>query len=257
MPIIRPRSTLKGALLLVACAVSACTGDDGASEPAPSNDAAALDATPAEADMIADGGAPDLAPDATPDAELARVQLQNVLEIGRCENARRIYPALPDEVGHWALERLTPTDTPTLVDGIVYQMFGVDEEEGPFCRSGLPHRVFALVAPEGPPPEGPSDTDDYRTFEITLPESPLEAADVPFDPPFVLDEGDALFVGVEMAAEADTSLCIAACRPLGGALRNRSYWSNATAEPYPWGDLVVDFGLSENFTIRAYGRAPR
>lgn len=257
MPNIRSRPMPKRALLLILCAVAACTDEGGADEPVPPSDAEALDMAPDEPDMSADGGAPDLAPHATPDAELARVQLQNVLEIGRCENARRIYPALPDEVGHWALERLTPTDTPTLVDGVVYQLFGVDEKEGPFCRSGVPHRAFAVVTPDGAPPDSPSTADGYRTFEISLPESPLEAADVPFDPPMILNDGDALFVGVEMTAEADTSLCIAACRPLGGGLRNRSYWSNATAEPYPWGDLVADFDLAENFTIRAYGRVPR
>lgn len=221
-------------------------------------DAAALDEGPVDA-APADAVPADLTPpDATPgDADLVPVVLEDVRPLGVCDTPRRVYPLLPDEAGHWAVERLVPEATPTIVEGVQYQLVGPDPDEGPQCRTALPHRVFVTVGPDGAPPAAPSAGERFREFDMRLPDQLLVGADVVFETPVVLHAGEALFVGIEMAAQVEDehSLCLGACSD--SALVARSYWSNSTDEPFPWGDLVADFGLTENYTIRAYGRAPR
>lgn len=241
-------------------------GDEGDNDAA--HDGGAADVAPGASDIGADAVPRDAQPtdlrppdamldgSAEPDAALAPTTLENVAPLGPCENPRRVYPLLPDEAGHWALERLVPTTTPAIIDRIQYQLLGTDADEGPHCRSGLPHRIQVFVAPDGPPPQRPSRLEQYRSFATTLDEGGLQAYDLPLDPPVTIREGDALFVALEMVADlkSGTSICIGACQ---ASVPERSYWSNAVEEPYPWGDLVEDFGLADNYTIRALGMAPR
>lgn len=193
------------------------------------------------------GGLLDEGPDgAMPDAMAGHITLENHPE--DCAPTAIVGAFLPDELGHWAAERLEPPSTPFLVDTIEYHLSGPTADTAQ-CATGVPHRVFVVSAPGAGPPASPAALESYRTFDVSPPEAASWVSELELDPPLVVGAGEALFVGVEAGtAVAGTQLCIVICPdPVPGV----SFWSNSATAPYPWADLL-DFDIW-NLSIRAHG----
>jgi hypothetical protein len=90
-----------------------------------------------------------------------------------------------------------------------------------------------------------SDADPTATLDRLV--------DHPLDEPIVLEEGQHLYVAVEMVREAFTGniLCVSACDN-EAAEADRNYWSNAATPPYSWATLS-SFGINVNAELFALG----
>lgn len=163
-------------------------------------------------------------------------------------------PILPEEAGHYAATTLTPTVYPFTVERVRYNIRGPGYK--PSCSTAIAHEVQVYVQQASKPPPKPSET-AASFVTIAMPAEAMteqfRTIDLPLAQPIVLEEGDRLVVAVEMAAAADleTGLCIRSC--FDDAVANVDWWSNAADEPFAWGDLIVDFGFDNNFSIQAIG----
>ena len=72
----------------------------------------------------------------------------------------------------------------------------------------------------------------------------------PLAMPIVLNQGEHLFVAVEIARIGKQSVCVTICKGVPGT-KNRNYWSTS---PIPYQLHVIgDYGSDENLRIGALG----
>jgi len=169
-----------------------------------------------------------------------------------CESPDYIFPLLPGEAGHWAATTLTPSAYPFEVQRVVYDLTG--GAAGGQGNNSFAHDVAVFVS-DVPEPDGSPSTSAaiYQLYSQPEDAAAAEArtVDIELSSPIVLEDGQSIIVAVQMAAEGDQSLCLAACFDTGG-IPETDWWSNAAAEPFPWADLTK-FGFGSSFTTRAIG----
>lgn len=170
-----------------------------------------------------------------------------------CKEDDYVFPLLPAEAGHWAATTLTPSVYPYEVQSVAYELSG--GAAGGQCNNSFAHQVAIFVS-DGPQPDAaPSmNAGGYVAYPIDEDPAATEArlVELELDAPIVLEDGQSIVVAVQLTAEGDSSLCIAACFDTGG-LPELDWWSNAVDEPFSWADMVADFGFPSNFTIQAFG----
>jgi hypothetical protein len=178
------------------------------------------------------------------------------LELGvqACSEERSsvVRPFLPDEESHRLLARF---ESP--VDGVLctvrYLLVGAFNPNEPDarCRSHLRHRVQVFASREPTPARDPTDVVEFvaeKAFredgELYNERGRLNSFDTEDGGPILfLDEGDYIFVSIEMAAdEGSTHLCVALCAD-GQPSPRETWWSQAREPPFSWTELD-NFGLS-------------
>src|SRR6185503_4015528 len=112
--------------------------------------------------------------------------------------------ANPENVGHWYGARLTPPATPFTVTAVQYTLIGGGE-----CDNGLAHQVQVWVeAADAPAAEPP----DATIADVAAGESAegVRVVRVDLEDAIVVDEGESLFVAVEMTGDDVGRLCVGA-----------------------------------------------
>jgi len=158
----------------------------------------------------------------------------------------------PGEEGHLAAARLTPAVYPFQVLYVRY-LIGDGEAGSVDCDSTLAHQLTLYVSSDAAPPESPNPV--YSTTIPTADPSEIghEGRVVKHDltPPLILNEGEHLFVAIELAGVHPDVMCLPVNDedPYEG---DRNYWSTAVAAPYGWVQLD-SFGLVGSIMVSAYG----
>lgn len=118
------------------------------------------------------------------------------------------------------------------------------------------HDVLVLVSSEATPGATPSaDMTLVDTLHVPLLDGTAGALEVELTEPIVLEEGEVLYVAIQMAVEGDATLCIGACSD-SPALEGVDFWSGSSSEPYPWIEWTQYVGPVNNLTTRAFGYGP-
>ena len=164
-----------------------------------------------------------------------------------CKSWSAVMP-LAGEEGQLAAARLTPTSWPYDVEKVVYQLLH-GETEGVECNAGRSHRVeiFAAVGPT--PPTSPVDALVAVTEEAEVQDTERLVV-VDLEPPLTLEQGEDLFVAVELTGIYPDVGCLSMCVD-GPTHDDRNWWSNATGEPYSWAELS-GYGVQGNLVVVAY-----
>ncbi len=163
-----------------------------------------------------------------------------------CASVRKVF-ALAEEDGHRLAVRLTPPSWPFEVRQLRYHLVAEDD-----CRRNLTHKVQAYVGTGDAPPASGSPV---RSFTRKLPKGPkAERAElIDLDTPIILEEGEHLFVSIEMQHNSNGKrICVPACSVGGTYVPGRTWWSNAASAPYPWQELG-EFGIRVKPRIGASG----
>ena len=236
--------------LALALSVTAGCGDDDDAVPGDGDADADADAdsdadTDADADADADGDADadaDSDADADGDADHGLVVVSNVDHDCLAENS---VIALPENGGHRAAVRLTPPATPFTVVSVRWVLAGGGDQ----CANGLAHRTEVWVEPAVAPAASP-DVLAFVETEASAGEPGPRVFELTLADPIVLNDGDSLYVSVEMVVADAELICFAAC---GDEFEeDRNYWSNATAAPYDWAALAT-FGVDLQLDASAVG----
>ncbi len=152
----------------------------------------------------------------------------------------------PAEAGFWAAARLEPASLPFTVEAVAYQL-----SAGAGCSTGIGHRVIAFVGDSNRPAAEPS-----RLATWAIPSDQAVAGPrtrrLVLDEPRVLEDGEQLYVAVEMPIVDGQSLCLSVCPENDRS--DTAWWSNAAAAPYGWVELE-SFGLKGEIRISALGHA--
>jgi hypothetical protein len=205
---------------------------------------------------------PDAPTTDTPDAPTSAtpVALQNVPSLASCPGVDgfSIAPVIPAEVGHLAAARLAPDSYPVDITSVGYDLAAPQGSAD--CDLSLAHAVEVYVDSGVAPAMRPSAGTLVHRFDVPAGPATNHAVELDLPEPVRLTTGQSLFVAVKLTGNDATNptraLCIAACRIPAGAISDVDYWSNAAVEPYPWADMVDDFGFTYNYTIRAAGTRP-
>jgi len=159
-----------------------------------------------------------------------------------------LYPGSTD-VGYRAAVKLVPEGWPFRVKKIRYLLEGGTSGDIQ-CRPDLAHRVDLYVATSSSPP---ADGEVVHQFEI--PDASGDLSDRTIYehvyPEIELDNGQYLFVSVEMVGEYPDVLCLSLCYdpPVESS---GSWWSHAAEPPYSWATLESD-GVEADIFIEADG----
>lgn len=194
-----------------------------------------------------DASVPDVAPPDLPQPDLPVTKL---LSNGSCGSST-LYPVSPGptEDGHLAAARLTPKSYPFTVTQIRYALLPAVPSVP--CDTGLAHRVEVFVDKATAPPASPTAT---RTFNNPKVPNGTTFRVITHDviPPIVLQQGDQLYVAVELRYDSASSFsCLRSCWDTT-APTDRDYWSNAKTSPYPWVKLS-SFGVTAFYSTQAVG----
>jgi hypothetical protein len=164
---------------------------------------------------------------------------------------------LPDEEGYFVAARLTPPSYPFVVTQLQYTLLGNYTELGYLCSNILEHQVAVEVS-TAPTPDNDPETSGTLIGSITVPagvtmtderlvEINLEPSDT-----IVLQEGQHIFISVELAGTDTEMICLGLCMDNG--IGDRNYWSNSAIIPYSWVPLEsFGAGYFSNFKIEATG----
>jgi hypothetical protein len=186
--------------------------------------------------------------------ELAQDTLRNqsLAYPGRCTpSSLMVIQPYPEEHQHWGASRLTPSEYPFEVDAIQIELEHTPDTTG--CRANSPRTVRVLKATGATPPATPSSAPGVQTYNLT------GRADVigwfirkQLDTPITLNEGESLFVIVQVEASSSGKTCFKSCAD--GFQEEHNWWSNRSIEPFPaWGDIgEAPFNLRQNYLIEAY-----
>lgn len=205
------------------------------------------------------GGGLDAGEVADPDAGGSTMtEVANVRSAAACplESQAGTYPVLPGEAGHYAATRLRPPSYPFVIRSVAYDLVapaGVAQ-----CNAGIAHEVQLYVGGAMPSASPSSDGSLAETIAVPAGMTGPHTNELELETPVTLEEGEYLYVAIQLAGAGEpptTSLCLGACGE-GTAISDVDYWSNATAEPFSWNDMVDDFAFTNNFMVRAYGSAP-
>jgi hypothetical protein len=147
---------------------------------------------------------------------------------------------------------LTATADVTVTD-VSYALAGAGVGD---CTGDLPHAVEVFVSPGGVPSPTPSSEPQFQAVQapgFTPSAASYDVVNVALPTPVVVRAGESLVVMVEMSGTDDGHrLCIGSCFDSGGTV-GVGFWSNSATEPYPWGDMVSDFGFTSDFFVYAGG----
>lgn len=165
-----------------------------------------------------------------------------------CKQWTAVMP-LSGEEGQLAASRLTPPHWPFAVDKVVYQLLH-GEQDGVQCNAEHPHRVELFTAVGPAPAAEPADVLVVVTEEDEVPGTERLVV-MDFDPPITIEQGEDLFVAVELTGNYPDVGCLSMCTD-GVTHDDRNYWSNATAAPYSWAELS-GYGVMGNLVVVAYG----
>lgn len=156
---------------------------------------------------------------------------------------------LDEEDGQWAAARLQPTQMPWRADRINYTMLGMQPiNDGDTSCKLLQHDVQVFVGGLTPP-DTPTDV-GLVTSGLTE-DAPSATYSVDFDPPIVLEEGEYLWVMVQMVIDEEGDrTCIADCVEDG--IPSANQWASTTAPPYSWATLA-SYGIDVNLAVAAEG----
>ncbi|MGF1465179.1 MAG: hypothetical protein ACFCGT_03510 [Sandaracinaceae bacterium] len=141
----------------------------------------------------------------------------------------------------WAGQILEPPATPFAIRSARYTLLPAFDG-APFCDVDVPHRVFIGVLDDETPP---SDFAGLRELDG----GPQVTVDgLPVSPDLVVEEGQRIFLAVEMvadgASESDPANCLEVCVADVAAI-NRSFISSPDMPPVSWDRLIDDgFGSS-------------
>ncbi len=166
-----------------------------------------------------------------------------------CVALQGIFP-LPNEGGHWAAASML-ADQDVSVDEIGYTL-----TKNPSCDNGLAHAVEVFVSSTPTPSPSPSTQDGYQRQAVPgrPHEDRLRDVLVSLDPPVQVPAGQYLVVSIEMVVDGQDTTCLGACMDEGGTI-GVGFWSNSASEPYPWADMVADFGFNSDFYVWALGES--
>jgi hypothetical protein len=166
-----------------------------------------------------------------------------------CPEAHVVAPA-ETEQNHLAAARLTPPSYPYVVTGIQYVLNGGAQGDIE-CQTGLAHQVHVFKGPDVTPP---ATIENDTVIDVDLGQAVMVITVVQqLVTPITLEQGEHLFIAVQMAGTHPDVLCVGACS--GPAYQeDRNYWSNAADPPYPWPTLG-SFGLKMNYRFDALGHA--
>ena len=164
-----------------------------------------------------------------------------------CKEWSAVMP-LPGEEGQLAAARLTPPFWPYDVDKVVYQLLH-GEADGVQCNASYPHRVELFTAAGPNPPAEPEDVLVVVTEEEEVPGTERLVI-MDFDPPLTIEDGEDLFVAVELTGNYPDVGCFSMCTD-GSTHGDRNWWSNATGAPYSWAELA-SYGVMGNLVVVAY-----
>lgn len=168
-----------------------------------------------------------------------------------CKHIELVAPVLPGEADSWFATRLRPLAWPATITDVAYGLPNNTD-----CDAGLAHTVIVFAVDAGVPVPDPESTPGAQTIPVDA--SPEGTGLVPIelmlDPAITLTEGQDLFIAVQTPANADASasICIAACTD-GGGTPGINWWSEATAPPFDWSDLVADHGFTHDMMVTASG----
>jgi hypothetical protein len=184
----------------------------------------------------------------------AEVELSNVPNEADCPAAMQygIAPILPGEAGHYATTRLVPPSYPFEVTRIGYWL-ATPAGVAQCADQSLPHQVQIYVSDGAEPSNTPStDGTLVDTLDVAGGAEAAHAVEVPLTSPITLQEGESIFIAVQMVGSGAQSICIGACGATA-AIGGVDFWSNAANEPFTYLDMIDDFGFTYNFSTRAFG----
>jgi hypothetical protein len=172
-----------------------------------------------------------------------------------CVDFGNLAPVLPDEAGFYGAAALRSDGGPVSLSEIRYEL-----AHSGACDASIPHRVFLHVVEDGFPAERPRELSVYKELDAEIEVDGPGRAEVILllDEPISLRVGQELIVAVELAASVDgaASVCVALCGDDGGTA-GLNWWSGASAAPFFWSDLVVDFGFGRDLIVSAAGERGR
>jgi hypothetical protein len=166
------------------------------------------------------------------------------------DQAVDIGPVLPDEAGDLAAARITPPSYPFEVTSVSYKLTG----QTAVCGTDIAHAVRVFAAPTADAP--PAEPADVQRIEVdgAATDERARIVTLPLDTPIVLEDGEDLFVAIEMAA--NQALTVAVCLD-GCAIQaedRRQFWSTESEAPHSWATLY-SYGIAQDYAIWATGEA--
>ena len=164
-----------------------------------------------------------------------------------CTPDQNIGPVLPDEAGHYAATTLVPPRYPFTVTAISYDL---GSNSGP-CNAGIAHNVLVFKSAAEKPSLRPSADGPVATLPVAAAADANRNISLTLPTAITLNTGERLVVAVQLTSAANKAVCVRACP---SAHAKQDWWSNATAEPYAWADMIADFGFASQFVIHAKGR---
>ncbi|MFH1812515.1 MAG: hypothetical protein ABIJ09_27530 [Pseudomonadota bacterium] len=159
----------------------------------------------------------------------------------------------PGEEGRWAAARLTPSVYPFEVDLVNYTV-GDGEAGDVMCSGTLAHQLRLWVASSSAPPDDQTPALEFSipTLDPALLGHLGRSVGQVLDPPLVLEQGQHLFVAVQLPGSYPDVLCVQV-NPTGSYQGDRNYFSGATAAPYGWAQLD-SLGLTGSLLFTAHGQ---
>jgi len=173
--------------------------------------------------------------------------LRNDLEDCFIDNP--VYPGR-SEWGHLGAAKLVPADGDFKVESVSYVLATAEADAA--CDDSLAHRVELWAQADGTPDASPAllDTLDVPASAAFGPGASRDFSHT-LDAPVTVAQGEVLFVAVELAGTPQGVGCVMTCASTTADASN--YWSNATAAPYAWEELI-NYDLPGNYKIRVAGQ---
>ncbi len=161
-----------------------------------------------------------------------------------CGDRSWVFPSLPQENGHWLLERLDAPADPFWVDSVVYWMDHTDE-----CDAGVEHRVRLYISDQGNPGVNPTFAAE-TTVALSSPTAGFNSVEASFGEPVAVNAGDHLFVAIEMLGSSEAYSCVGLC---GLEPSPSTLWSNSANPPFDWEEMS-SFDLDGAVGLEGRGR---
>ena len=167
-----------------------------------------------------------------------------------------LYPS-PGEEGHLAAARLVPPSWPYEVSSLSYPLAGDSSDDTDIevhCQNGLAHRVEVWAGTDATPAATPANVQVLQVL-ATDQQTNDRTVEVSLNTPLLLQEGEYLFVGIELTGGYPETACLLMCQEVQ-EFADRNYWSNATSAPYSWARLS-SYGIPGNIELEAQGQVAK